>query len=221
MVDNKSDFAVIFDMDGVIVNSNPFHRIALRRFCEKHGYCLSDKEMKERIFGRTNKDWLTRLFQENLTRDQLKNLEEEKESLFREIYAEHIKPVRGLHDFLKMLEKNNITRAIATSAPPSNVVFTLEKTATKKFFKVVIDGSDVDRSKPDPEIYLKVTAAIKYPSGKCVVIEDSLSGIEAAREAGCKVIGITTTHSQKDLADTDLVIDHFHELTLPTLEVFF
>jgi beta-phosphoglucomutase len=86
---------------------------------------------------------------------------------------------------------------------------------------VVIDGSDVDRSKPDPEIYLKVTAAIKYSPGKCVVIEDSLSGIEAARKAGCKVIGITTTHSQKDLADTDLVIDHFHELTLPTLEVFF
>jgi beta-phosphoglucomutase len=112
MVDNKSDFAVIFDMDGVIVNSNPFHRIALRRFCEKHGYCLSDKEMKERIFGRTNKDWLTRLFQENLTRDQLKNLEEEKESLFREIYAElpHLPRLQTSYLHLRKPQQRNFLK---------------------------------------------------------------------------------------------------------------
>jgi beta-phosphoglucomutase-like phosphatase (HAD superfamily) len=120
-----------------------------------------------------------------------------------------------------MLEKNNITKAIATSAPTSNVLFTLEKTGTKKFFKVIIDGSNVDNSKPDPEIYLKTTAAIKIPPQKCVVIEDSLSGIKAARKAGCKVIGITTTHSPKELVGTDVVVDHFHELSLTILEALF
>ena len=215
--DSVPAFAVIFDMDGVIVDSNPFHKIALRQFCEKHGYHLSDDELKSRIFGRTNKDWLMSLFDGKVTDQQIKDFEDEKESLFREIFSPHIKPVEGLIPFLEMLETRKIPRAVATSAPPANVQFTLEKTGTQKYFPVVVDGDMVENSKPHPEIYLKTIAAIHFPPERCVVIEDSLSGITAGRQAGCKVIGITTTHIREELSETDLIIDHFNDLTIDDL----
>jgi HAD superfamily hydrolase (TIGR01509 family) len=205
-------FAVIFDMDGVIVDSNPYHKIALKQFCEKHSYHLSDAELKSRIFGRTNKDWLMSLFNGKLTDKQVKEFEDEKESLFREIFAQHIKPVEGLISFLEMLKARQIPRAVATSAPPANVQFTLEKTGTQKFFQVVVDGDAVENSKPHPEIYLKTIAAIHFLPERCIVIEDSLSGITAGRQAGCKVIGITTTHTREEMRETDLVIDDFNDL---------
>jgi len=217
MKDPLPPFAIIFDMDGVIVDSNPYHKIALKQFCEKHGYHLSDEELKSRIFGRTNKDWLMSLFDGKVTDQQIKDFEDEKESLFREIFSLHIKPVEGLIPFLEMLETRKIPRAVATSAPPANVQFTLEKTGTQKYFQVVVDGDMVENSKPHPEIYLKTIAAIHFPPERCIVIEDSLSGIAAGRQAGCKVIGITTTHTREELDDTDLIIDHFNDLTIDDL----
>lgn len=215
---SSAPFAVIFDMDGVIVDSNPYHKIALKQFCEKHGYHLSDEELKNNVFGRTNKDWLMSLFNGKVTAKQIKEFEEEKESLFREIIAPHIQPVKGLIPFLETLEEQKIPRAVATSAPLVNVKFTLEKTGTQRFFPIVVTGDNVINSKPHPEIYLKTAAAIQYPPQKCVIIEDSLSGIAAGRQAGCKIIGITTTHTRDELRSvTDLVIDDFDQLMVVDL----
>ena len=205
-------FAVIFDMDGVIVDSNPYHRKALRKFCESYGYHLSDEEMKEKIFGRTNKDWIIRLFGRDLPEKEFLKLEEEKERLFRELIEPDILPVTGLLDFLENLKEQDIPRAIATSAPPANVSFTLEKTGSTRFFATIIDGSMVTHSKPHPEIYIKTAESIGFATDRCVVIEDSLSGIASAREAGCPVIGITTTHSADELIDTRMTINNFNEL---------
>lgn len=208
-------------MDGVMVDTNPYHKIALRQFCEQHGYYLSDEELKNNIFGRTNKDWLTRLFGNTLTAEQLKEYENEKEALFRKIYAPHLKPVDGLFNFLQSLKDNRITLALATSAPPSNVHFILEETRTSVFFSVILDGHSVRNSKPDPEIYLKTAAALHYPPEKCVVIEDSISGVASALSAGCKVIGITTTHTRQELHRTNHNIDNFNELNLRVLKNLF
>jgi HAD superfamily hydrolase (TIGR01509 family) len=210
-------FAVIFDMDGVIVDSNPYHRIALGKFCESHGYHLSDKEMREQIFGRTNKDWLTRLFGRELPVKEFLKLEEEKERIFRELIEPDIVPVSGLLNFLEKLKERDIPRAIATSAPPANVSFTLEKTGSAGFFETIIDGSMVTHSKPHPEIYIKTAKTIGFATDRCLVIEDSLSGIASAREAGCPVIGITTTHSAAELTDTQMTINNFNELKIQRL----
>lgn len=218
---SSAPFAVIFDMDGVIVDSNPYHKIALKQFCEKHGYHLNDEDLKNRVFGRTNKDWLMSLFNGKVTAQQIKEFEEEKESLFREIIAPHIQPVKGLIPFLETLEEQKIPRAVATSAPLVNVKFTLEKTGTQRFFPIVVTGDNVINSKPHPEIYLKTAAAIQYPPQKCAIIEDSLSGIAAGRQAGCKIIGITTTHTRDELRDTDLVISDFRDLTLDDVNNLF
>ncbi|HEX6891338.1 MAG TPA: HAD family phosphatase [Chryseolinea sp.] len=202
--------AFIFDMDGVLVDSNPTHKIALKQFCKKHGYDLSEEHLREKIYGRTNRDWLLNLFG-NLDEKTIRAYAEEKEALFRELYTD-IGPLNGLHSFLEKLEAMGIPKAIATSAPRANVDFTISRTHIERFFPVILDDSFVTKGKPDPEIYLKSAAALGFDPAQCVVFEDSLSGVQAAKHAGCKVVGLTTTHTREELSGTDLNIDDFKGL---------
>ena len=195
-------------MDGVIVDSNPFHKIALKQFCEKYGHHLTEEDLVKKIYGRRNEDWLMNIFGP-LDPDQLNRYADEKEALFRELYDGEIKPVAGLPRFLEQLDELGIQRVIATSAPRANVDFTLVKTGTVNYFETILDSSHVSRGKPDPEVYLKAAGAVQALPENCVVFEDSLAGVEAARRAGCKVVGITTTHSAAELRQTDMVIDNF------------
>lgn len=200
--------AFLFDMDGVIIDSNPFHKIALKQFCKKYGHDLSEEQLIQKIYGRTNKDWLKNVFGD-LDPQTLKKYADEKEQLFRDLYEKDIKPLEGLTEFLIRMEKAGIAKAIATSAPRENVDFTLEKTGLSKYFQTILDESFVSKGKPDPEIYLKTAKALGYAPENCIVIEDSLSGVKAGKAAGCKVIGITTTHSAEELSETDMVFNNF------------
>ena len=202
--------AFIFDMDGVLVDSNPTHKIALKQFCKKHGYELSEKDLREKIYGRTNRDWLLNLFG-NLDEATIRAYAEEKEALFRELYVD-IKPLDGLRSFLERVEVAGIPKAIATSAPRANVDFTVIRTHISHFFPVILDDSFVTIGKPDPQIYLKSAAALGLPPGQCVVFEDSLAGVTAGKRAGCKVVGVTTTHTREELGETDMNIDNFEAL---------
>jgi len=214
---NTSPFAVLFDMDGVLIDSNPYHKIALQQFCRKYGYDLSEDELRTRIYGRTNKDWITNLFGD-ISSDLLNRYADEKEALFREIYKNDISPLKGLIEFLDLLEANRIPKAIATSAPRANVDFTLHHTGIGKYFSTILDESFVSRGKPDPEIYIKTAAALSYPSEKCIVMEDSLSGIASGMGAGSKVVALATTHLPEELSHADLVIHDFSELNLDSLQ---
>src|SRR5882672_264696 len=99
--------AFIFDMDGVIVDSNPYHKIALKQFCEKHGFHLTDDQLINKIYGRTNKEWIPNLFGE-LPPDRLAEYAFEKETLFRQLYEKEIRPVKGLISFLEALVTQGI-----------------------------------------------------------------------------------------------------------------
>jgi HAD superfamily hydrolase (TIGR01509 family) len=211
------EFAVIFDMDGVIVDSNPYHKLALGEFCRKHGHQLSEEQLKSRIYGRTNRDWLTNLFGP-LPEAVIRRYGEEKEQLFRDLFVKAIQPLSGLKRFLMLLEERGIPKAIATSAPRANVDFTLEHTGLARFFSIVLDESHVSRGKPDPEIYLKAAEALGYPSTKTFVFEDSISGVQAAKAAGAQVIGVSTTHSRQELAGTRMVIEDFTQIQIRDLE---
>jgi beta-phosphoglucomutase len=139
----------------------------------------------------------------------LKRYADEKEQLFRDLYANDIKAVAGLPEFLEASRQLGIDCAIATSAPIENVDFTLEKTGLRKYFKKILDESHVSKGKPDPEIYIQTAAALGYRTDKCIVFEDSLSGISSGRAAGCKVVGLMTTHTAEELKNTDFVMNDF------------
>ncbi|WP_020527207.1 HAD family hydrolase [Flexithrix dorotheae] len=215
------DFAAIFDMDGVIVDSNPFHKISLNQFSEKYGKTFTEEELRQNLYGRRNSEWIPYLFGEDLSAEDIEKYSVEKEALFREIYKDDIVALPGLEDFLKLLESNSIAKAVATSAPRENVDFTLKMTNLEKYYPIILDSSHVSKGKPDPEVYLKTAEALRYLPEHCIVFEDSLPGVESAKRAGAKVVGLATTHSAKELADTDLVIDDFRELTLEKLYSIF
>ncbi|MCU0449834.1 MAG: HAD family phosphatase [Bernardetiaceae bacterium] len=207
-------FAALFDMDGVIVDSNPYHKLALIRFCEQHGYHLTDDELRTKIYGRTNKEWITNLFNGQVTPAQLRQYADEKEALYRELYDHEVRPVPGLPAFLEDLAQRGIPCAIATSAPRANVDFTLAKTGLARYFPVILDESFVDHGKPNPEIYLKTAAAVGYAPARCLVLEDSIAGVQAGHAAGAKVLAIGTTHSAAELPLANLYAVDFRGLTV-------
>ncbi|MCS7018607.1 MAG: HAD family phosphatase [Cytophagales bacterium] len=205
-------FAFVFDMDGVIVDSNPYHKIALQQFCQRLGFHLDEPAMIHHIYGRTNKEWIGNLLGSNISPEQLRQYATEKELLYQELYRAHIRPLAGLHEFLQLLVKQHIPRAIATSAPRMNVDFTLHYTGLGSFFDVILDESHVQHGKPHPEIYIKTAEALQLPPERCIVFEDSLSGVAAAQAAGCKVVGVLTTHRAAELAHAHMTIKDFTNL---------
>jgi beta-phosphoglucomutase len=212
-----NDFAVIFDMDGVLVDNFEYHQKAWQIFLEKYEIFITG-DFRTKIFGGTNKEHLEVFFRRKLTQSEIKEFEETKEAIYRSIYEEEIKPVDGLKSFLELLRINKIPVALATSSPRVNIRFILERTGTTEYFSLILDSSSVNKGKPDPEIYLKSAKLLNFKPGKCIVIEDSHNGILAAKSAGNKVIGITTTHTASDLVGVDLVINDFNELNMTILK---
>ncbi|MBC7923924.1 MAG: HAD family phosphatase [Ferruginibacter sp.] len=211
-------FAVLFDMDGVIVDSNPYHKLAFQAFLKKYNRSLTDDELKTHVYGRTNQEGMPYIFQRVLAAAELAALADEKEALFREMYQADIRPVAGLMPFLQMLQRRRVPMAVGTSAPGANLDFVLDSLGIRSYFGALLDSAFVTRGKPDPEIYLKAAAELGTPPNQCVVIEDSLAGVRAGLNAGAKVIGITTTHTAEELANTHLVIQSFEGLTVDQLE---
>lgn len=214
---NNNSFAVIFDMDGVIVNNNKYHKKAWKEFCLRHKFSLTDDEFKKYIYGRINKDILNFLYKRPLTSDETEMFSQEKEDIYREIYKPVIKLSDGLLNLLVELKPNGVKTAVATSAPKSNIEFVFDNTGIRDFFEIVIDESSINSGKPDPEIYLKASDLLNIVPGNCIVFEDSVSGINSAKKAGMKVIAITTTHSVSELRAADLTINSFVEVDVKKL----
>jgi beta-phosphoglucomutase len=211
------ELAVLFDMDGVIVDSNPYHKLAFEAFLKRHDVFLTDDELKTRVYGRTNQEIMRFIFKENFSPERSEVWADEKEALFRKLYKD-VSPVKGLVSFLEKLKARNIKTAVGTSAPKLNLVFILEKIQLVSYFDALLHAADVQFGKPNPEIYLKAAGRLQTNPAHCIVIEDSLPGIQAGLDAGMKVIGITTTHTIAELAHAHLVIDDFESLTIEHLE---
>lgn len=212
--------AALFDMDGVIADTNPCHKETIKSFCSQHGLAVTDEFLQQNVYGRINREWIPELFGE-LEEAEMERLAWEKEALFREVYAPDLKEVSGLHTFLESLQENGIKAVVATSAPRENADFILDGLDIRQFFQGVIDSSHVKIGKPHPEVYQKAAAMLNLAPEDCVVFEDSLAGVQSGKAAGCKVVGITTTHTAEELAAADLIIDDFEGLTVERLKALF
>lgn len=207
--------AVIFDMDGVIADTNPHHQIAWRKYYEQHGRTLSDAEFVEYVSGKHNRAILGHLFpDQSIAVADFDQLAAEKEALFRELYAPDVVAVPGLVPFLTLLKEHGIKTAVATSAPVENLDFVIDALELRPFFDELLHEKLVTRPKPDPEIYLKAMAMLGVTSEESIVFEDSMTGVKAGRAAGARVIGLATTHTVDELAEvTNDVITDFTEMT--------
>jgi HAD superfamily hydrolase (TIGR01509 family) len=204
--------AVIFDLDGVIIHNNEWHLKSWLLFARQMGISLTAEEFPERIFGKTNEQILEKEFP-SATAEQLQAWSLEKEALYRDMYAPHFQLADGLYDFLENLKKGAIPAAVASNAPLVNVDFALDRGKIREFFEVVMYAGLVARPKPAPDIYLRTTALLGLEPEQCFVIEDSPTGLEAARQAGCQTIAITSTYPGADLIPlADHIFDHFREI---------
>lgn len=209
-------FAVIFDLDGVIVDNMGYHRKAWALFLKKHAPHI-DLHHFSRHFGKTNRELLGMIFKGRMSSEEIRLLGNEKEEIYRRIYSPYVHPLPGLEPLLLSLKKENIPAAVASAAPKENVDFVLEKTGFDRFFDAVLDVSFSLRGKPDPGIYFETARLLKISPDRCLVFEDSLPGVQAALSAGMKVIGVTTTHSAESLKGSRMTIKDFTEIDLPSL----
>jgi beta-phosphoglucomutase len=203
-------FGLLFDMDGVIAHTNPHHKVTIKLLCEKYNKQVSDSFLEEKVYG--NKEWIPEIFGD-ISADELQRLADEKELMFRDYYQKDLKATDGLIPFLSDMKAHDIPMAVATSAPLENADFILDGLEIRNYFSAILTSANVDKSKPDPEIYLKAASKLSLDAKDCIVLEDSLAGVKAGQAAGSKVIGLTTTHTAKELSHCNLTIENFEGLT--------
>lgn len=207
--------AAIFDMDGVIADTNPHHRITWGEYARRFfNHDLTEDEFLQHVSGRTNAAIVTYLLNgKTLPAAEIDRLGDEKEALFREVYAPHAQTVPGLEAFLKELKRNGVKTAVATSAPTANLTFILETLKLEPYFDVLLDITKVTQPKPHPEIYQTAMRLLGVGPEASVVFEDFIPGIAAGRASGARVVGVATTHPREELTMVDDVIRDFTEMS--------
>jgi beta-phosphoglucomutase len=204
--------AVIFDMDGTMVDNTNYQKKAWEGFYKNHNLQFSDEDLRVKFSGKNNRQIFQMVFGENISTEDINKYADEKESLYRELYAPHIKPMAGFLEFIEKLKQKGIKTAIATTAIKENREFILNALNLDNTFDAIIGYEDVIKGKPDPEIFLTAAQAVQVQPAACIVFEDAPSGIEAAKRAGTRTVGLLTSHTKEEL-QADIVIRNFEDLS--------
>jgi beta-phosphoglucomutase len=203
-------WGIIFDMDGVLIDSYQAHFEAWQKILPALGLAMTDKQFAP-LFGRTNTDILAALFP-LLPPERYPAIDKEKEALFREILLQDFPEMDGAAELIEALDQAGAALAIGSSAPPENVQAVLGKLAFGDKFQATTHGSEIARGKPDPEVFVKTARKIGLPPSMCAVIEDAPAGVAAAKAAACASIALTGTATRLELAQADLIVDSLREL---------
>ncbi len=187
--------AVIFDMDGVLTDTEEFHLESWRLLLERRFGLAVSAEMIRKTFGQSNETIIPLLVPPEvpLNREMLPQLSDEKEAYYREVARGKVKPMAGAERFLSWLEDNNVPTAIGTSGPPENIQFILSEFDWEGRFAALVDRTKFVASKPSPDCFLEAALRLRVSPSRCIVFEDSLHGILAARRAGAVPAAILTT----------------------------
>jgi beta-phosphoglucomutase family hydrolase len=207
--------AAVFDMDGTLVDNMRFHAAAWVAISQRLGLNVPAERFEREFAGKKNEEIFPLLLGRPLPDDELARLADEKESLYRSLYAGHLVPLAGALELLERLAQAGIRRAVATAAPPANRDFVLDGLRLRDRFEHIIGAEDVTRGKPHPDVYLKAAATLGVAPGACVAFEDAINGILSAKAAGMRAVGVTTIAPEDALrqAGADWIVRDF--VTLP------
>lgn len=183
----------IFDLDGTIVDNMPIHAEAFAIFVTRHGLPPLTPEDRRRLDGKRNRDIFPDLFGRALPEDELTKFADEKESLYRSLSRGRLSALAGLERLLTRLEAGGVRMAIATSAPPENVVHTLAELGLAGRFATIARSDQVPRGKPWPDVFLEAARLLGVAPGTCVAFEDAPMGVAAAAAAGMTTVALTTS----------------------------
>jgi beta-phosphoglucomutase family hydrolase len=201
---------VLWDMDGVLVDTGEFHYQSWAAILSDYGIEFSRGFFRE-TFGMNNRGILLLLLGEKLTPELLAEIGERKEQWFRDAVRGQARPLPGVLDWLQRLRETGFRQAVASSAPPANINTLMDELGLRDYFDVLISGVDMP-GKPDPTLFLKVARLLEVLPEHCVVVEDAVAGVEAAKRAGMKCIALTTTNPAEALAAADVVVERLDAL---------
>ena len=207
---------IIWDLDGVIVDSAPYHFKAWREFTAAKGKVFTHEDFRK-AFGMRNEDILVYIFGEKLKRGLLRTWSDEKEERFRQLIQGKVKPFPGVFKLIRNLHAMDYKQAVASSTSLKNIHLILNALTNLAFFHAIISGEEVERGKPDPEVFLRAAKGMSLAPARCLVIEDAPAGIAAAKKAGMKAIGITNTVPEGKLSSADRVVRSLEEVDLKTI----
>ena len=212
--------ALIFDMDGTIVDNMAFHTQSWITFFARRGRDIDADEFFRATAGRQGKEIIRSYMGGDLEDEAVATLNHEKEAVYRELYAPHRKAVEGFEDLIRDARSQGMALAVGTAAPPANVEFTLDGLDLRRHFDTVVGATDVARGKPHPDVFIEAARRCGAMPEHCIVFEDAPLGVEAARRAGMRCVVITTTLPAAAFAEFDNVIrivDDFSQLSVDEL----
>jgi beta-phosphoglucomutase len=212
-----SQLAVIFDVDGVLVDSYDAHFKGWQRLFHELGREYSETEFAAG-FGRTSREILSEMLGSEVTDEQILTLDARKEAYYRDAMRRDFRPIDGAVELIDALARAGFRLAVGSSGPPENVDLALDNLSGTDRIAAVVTGRDVTRGKPDPQIFQLAAERLQVPGSHCAVVEDAVHGIEAAKRAGMAAIALVGTATRTELAAADLVVDSLRELSPSTME---
>jgi HAD superfamily hydrolase (TIGR01509 family) len=207
-----ADAAVIFDMDGVLVDSYHAHFESWKLMYGKMGIDYTEEAFAA-DFGRRSHEILRRTLGEGVTDRQVHECDVRKEAYYRDIIRARFPAMDGATELIEILAADGFALAVGSSGPVENISLVLDLLPGGDRVSVIVTGADVSRGKPDPQVFLLAAERLGLPPARCAVVEDAVHGIEAANRAGMASVALTGTSTRDELAEADLVVDSLRELS--------
>lgn len=210
--------AVIWDMDGVIVDTAACHLQAWQRLWAEQGVAFTAEQFR-RTFGQRTTEIIRGILGPDVPAEEVCALGERKEAYCRELLRRQLHVLPGVRELLAALEQAGFRQALASSAPRQNVELILEALDVGRYFSAVVSEADVTLGKPNPQIFLLAATRLGVEPRRCLVIEDAVAGVQAAKSAGMRCLAVTTTHPGARLAAADRIVQSLAEVGVADIEV--
>jgi len=212
--------AAIWDMDGVIADTAPYHFKAWREVFQKRGVNFTEEDFK-RNFGQRNDTIIRNTLGGSISPSEVDVVAGEKEENFRRRIGQNVKPLPGAVELIRLLKERGVKIAIASSAPVENIQLVSRRLGINNYFQAIVWGREVIEGKPSPQGFLLAAKKLEVEPKNCVVLEDAIAGVTAAKRAGMKCLAVTNTHSRMSLMEADLVVDTLEAISVDDLAGLF
>jgi len=212
--------AVIWDMDGVIADTGPYHLKAWQETFRKRGVAFSEEDFR-RHFGQRNDTIIGDTLGAGTPIAEVQAIAAEKEDRYRQLVSQQVAPLPGAIELIKSLVAKGVKMAIASSAPMENIQLITGSLGLADCFQAVVWGGEVTEGKPSPQGFLLAAEKLGVEPGNCLVIEDAVAGVAAAKSAGMKCLAVTNSHPAERLSKADLVVNALSEVTVNGITALF
>jgi beta-phosphoglucomutase-like phosphatase (HAD superfamily) len=197
--------ALIFDMDGTMIDSMPYHTQSWLEFCRRRGITIDVKDLLQRTTGRTGTECMGELFGRAMSAAEALPLVHEKEVIYRELFAPVFKEVAGFKAFAAKARAMDLKIGVGTAGDQHNIAFAFGHLHMPHAPRATVGGDQGFAGKPDPAIFLEVARLLDSPAAQCIVFEDAPFGIEAARRSGMRAVAICSSHTAAELAGPHVI----------------